>query len=175
MRGRRLAIRILGVAATVKGFACALTEGPGCLVDVSTARERQEKRVLARLESAIAQGRPLFVAYGATKSRRGTREAALDEAVTAVCEKTNVMVLRITATQLCELTGKKIAATVDIAEEVARRFPEVAHRLPSKRALWESEDDRFGIFKAAAAALAAWQMFRVPGPAEPSDRSTNDS
>lgn len=161
MGGRRVAVRILGIAATIRGFAYGLTEGPGCLVDVNIRRRPAKKADVAKaLASLIANSRPLFVAFGATKSKRGTREQMLDDALTATCAKSSVMILRITIRQLNALTTAPDPSKWDIAREVARQFPEIAHRLPKKPALWEAEDDRIGIFQAIAVATAAWQMFR---------------
>lgn len=163
MGGRSLAVRILGIAATIRGFAYALTEGPGCLVDVSIRRPPARRADVAKvITSLIASGRPLFVAFGATKSRRGTREHLLDEVLTDVCGKRGVMILRITHNQLSALTTLSEPSKWDIADEVARHFPEIAYRLPRRPSLWEAEDDRIGLFQSVAVASAAWQMFRSP-------------
>lgn len=160
MGGRRIAVRILGLAATIRGFAYGLTEGPVCLVDVNIRRRPAEKADVAKaLASLLANSRPLFVAFGATKSKRGSREQMLDDALTDICRENDVMILRITNRQLNALTTMPNPSKWDIAREVARQFPEIAHRLPKKPALWESEDDRIGIFQAIAVATAAWQMF----------------
>lgn len=165
MRGKHLASRILGIAATLRGFAYALTEGPGCLVDVSTRvplREGQDPTAI--LVAVITRGRPLFVAFGATKSKRGTRESIIDDAVTDACDRAGVMVLRITAAQLDALASIPNSTAFDIANEIAHRFPEIAHRLPAKRKMWQAEDERLAMFRAAAAALAAWKMIEArPG------------
>lgn len=159
----RLAVRILGIAATIRGIAYAITEGPGCLVDVSTFRPKTERDDVAKaLAAIVTKSRPLFVAFGATKAKRGTRANALDEALTRVCREQGVMILRITRNQLNGLTKLKATSPLDIAHEVALRFPELVHRLPRQRQPWEAADDRIGLFQAVAAALAAWQMFRPP-------------
>lgn len=168
MGGRRLAVRILGIAATVRGFAYALTEGPGCLVDVSVRRPPARKSDLARvIASLISSGRPLFVAVGVKRPRRGSRESLLDDALVEVCGRCGVMILRITANQLIALTAHSDSSKWDIASEMARQFPEIAYRLPKKPSPWQAEDDRLGLFQAVAVASAAWQMFLKPSADDP--------
>lgn len=163
MGGRRLAVRILGIAATVRGLAYAITEGPGCLVDVNTLRPDTARDDVAKVVVALlAKSRPLFVAFGATKAKRGSRAGVLDDALTAVCKEHDVMILRITRSQLNGLTTLEAATALDVANEVALRFPELVHRLPRERQPWDAADNRMGMFQAVAAALAAWQMFRPP-------------
>lgn len=163
MGGHRLAVRILGIAATIRGVAYAISEGPGCLVDVSTLRPKAERGDIAKvLTGILAKSRPLFVAFEATKAKRGSRASILDDALTAVCKKDGVMILRITRRQLGGLTRLTAASALDIASEVALRFPELVHQLPRQRQPWEAADNRMGMFQAVAVALAAWELFQTP-------------
>lgn len=163
MRGRRLAVRIVSFAATVRGFAYAVTEGPGCLVDVNVRRQPSKAPDVEKILAAIlTRARPLFVAFEATKSKRGTRASVLDEHLTKACAAANIMILRVTAEQLKILTRLEKPTRWDIASAVAKQTPELAHRLPRKRGLWEPEDERVGLFHAVACGLAAWNMFRPP-------------
>ena len=45
----------------------------------------------------------------------------------------------------------------DVASGVAKRFPEIATKLPAKRKPWQSEDDRLGVFIALAGAVTGWR------------------
>lgn len=46
----------------------------------------------------------------------------------------------------------------DVAATVAARIPELERFLPHRRKLWESEDPRMGIFRAAALALTHYDL-----------------
>lgn len=161
MGGGRLAVRILGIAATMRGFAYALTEGSGCLVDVSVHRRRPEKEIITRaLREVLKNGRPLFVAF--YKTVHGKRARVLDAALTAVCAEHEIMILRMTRRQLSVLTNMNAAHKWQIAQAMAYRYPEIAHKLPRRRINRESEDDNVGMLVSVAAAVAAWQLFRPP-------------
>lgn len=162
MPGGSVAVRILGVAATVRGFAYALTEGPGCLVDVNTQRKRARVEIAKELTTIVTRARPLFVAFGATKSKRGTAADVLDAVLTEVCERCGVMILRITRQQIESLLGKQTPTQREIGEGMSRAFPEIAHRLPPKASAWDGDDHRLGLFQAVAVGQAAWRMFRPP-------------
>ncbi len=169
MRGRQLVIRVLGMASTVRGFAFALTEGPGCLVKVGNhATPAKGPKLDATIDSLLVQSRPLFVAVEHMSGRKQERFRHFSEALEDCCEARQIKLLTVGREQFEELAGTRDINKWLIAQKMAHQFPEVAHKLPARRTAWKSEDDRFGIFTALAAAMWMWRSFRRP----PSDSRT---
>ena len=67
--GRRVVIRILGIASTAKGFAYAVTEGSERLVSSGLLRIAS-RGVPKALERLFIRLRPLFVAFDMTASKK---------------------------------------------------------------------------------------------------------
>ena len=159
MERRCLAIRILGVASTSRGFAFATTEGPLRLIDWGNRRGSHTKQVQA-LNATVEKSRPLFVACEIERNqRKSLRSRNFNRALKRVCAKHRIMILcverkRDTAQRQGEPTN------YDIAQAAAARFPSIADCLPKERRVWEGGDDRIGIFLAAAAAVGGWNHFR---------------
>lgn len=162
MRGRQLAIRVLGIASTIRGFAFALTEGPGCLVKVGNhATPAKGPKLDAAIDAVLVQSRPLFVAVEHMSGRKQERFRHFSEALAGCCEAREIKLLRVGKEQMVELAGTRDVTKWMIATQMARQFPEIAHKLPARRRAWKSEDDRFGIFTSLAAAMWAWRSFGV--------------
>jgi hypothetical protein len=69
----------------------------------------------------------------------------------AACDERALATARISRTATRErFAHSSRASKYALAQAVAARFPELAHRLPPKRKPWMSEDPRFAIFEAAA-------------------------
>ena len=164
MGGRRIAVRILGLASTTRGFAFATTEGPRRLVDYGLERIPPTTRGAVKgLDNLLRRTRPLFVAFEheATLNKRA-RGQRFGEAVTKACDTHGIMILRIESERTRSLSAAPNPSKWDVGDAVAKLFPEIADRLPARRKPWQSEDDRIGIFMALAAAVAAWEGFRTP-------------
>jgi hypothetical protein len=171
MRGRKLAIRVLGVASTIRGFAFALTEGPGCLVKVGNhATPAKGPKLEATIDSVLAQSRPMFVAVEHMSGRKQERFRQFAAALGGCCEARQIKVLTVGREQFEELAGTPDVNKWRVAQTMAQQFPEVAHKLPAPRTPWKSEDDRFGIFTALAAAMWTWRSFRRPAPDSPTSQ-----
>lgn len=170
MEGRRLALRIVGVACTTHGFAFAVTEGPNRLLDWGTRKTVSRTNVLAHLDAIVERARPLFVVCEmARNQKRSDRARIFNDALISVCTDRDIMIICVERT-CCEATGRQEPTNSDIAEAVIALFPIIADKLPRQRKLWEGADDRIGIFLAAAAASAGWNHFRssrLPKPEEP--------
>ncbi len=165
MGRRKLIVRILGLVSTARGFAYAVTEGPGCLVTVGIRRTSPEARVAQKaIDAVLASARALFVAFDDDTSRKKLQRGRMfARAVAQACEMQGPMLLNIQPKQVWALTARKRPTRLEVAEAIARRFPEIADRLPPKRKAWQAEQERIGIFLALAAAVAAWESFKEGG------------
>lgn len=163
MGARRVVVRVLGLASTIRGFAYALTEGPGCLVDVSICKTPAKGPKLERaIGSVIKQSRPLFVAVEHMSGQKQERYRQFSDALADCCEAHQIKLVTVRREELLLLTGRISATKWDVARKMAEQFPEIAYRLPKPRTAWRSEDDRLGIFTALAAAMWMWRGFRPP-------------
>ena len=78
------------------------------------------------------------------------------------CRGRRILLHRVTLSEIRELGGPSGGNKWDVAMRVANRFSELKGRLPARRLPWQSEDDRMGIFMAAACVLMAWsKLFRA--------------
>lgn len=163
MGEHRLAIRILGVAATTHGFAFAVTESPDRLIDWGSRKTPSIARLAGGLALLIARARPLFIACEFARNRSRSRRAReFNIVLEAVCAKHGIMILCVERASVKEY-GKPAPTNHDLAQAAAARFQLIATKLPRRRRLWDGVDDRIGIFLAAASAVAGWNHFRRPG------------
>lgn len=159
MGGRHVAVRVIGITSTSHGFAYAVLEGPTRLVDWGVYRLHSgHDAVISAFDRALVKNRPLFVALDRILSaRKRLRGRLFVEAVERAALARRIMILD---TDSRKATGEEKPTRWRIAAEMARRFPEVAHKLPKPRKPWQSEDDRMGLFLALAAGAVAWGQFR---------------
>jgi hypothetical protein len=173
--GRKgIAVRILGIASTSRGFAFAVTEGPRRLV-ASGLRMAPPAgpEMVRKLAALVRNSRPLFVACekpGRVKRERGRAFLA---AALELCEELGVLVLETTRSHVgCLVETTDTPSKREIAEAVIEIFPELKTTLPAKREAWMGEDDRIEIFLAVAAAIRAWH--NLGGPAAGKLRRLDD-
>lgn len=166
MAGRRIAVRILGLCSTTRGFAFALTEGPRRLVTVGLRRVPPRRREAVKaLDLVLRESRPLFVAFEhETSCRKRHRGKVFADVVTKSVNAYGILLLDIDHGQTKALSEAKRPTKWDISAAVAKLFPHITKRLPARRKPWQSENDDIGIFLALAAAVAAWEAFRKPRP-----------
>lgn len=158
--GRRVVVRIIGLASTTKGFAYAVTENSKRLVSWGLLR-LSSRRVPMALEKLFRKSRPLFVAFDATASdKKRVRGKFFKVIVEKSCDLHGLMILSSQARHAIDLGRQGVSATKwRIASELSKIFRELEHKLPNRRQEWTSEDDRMGIFMALATAVAAWRNF----------------
>lgn len=158
----RVVVRIMAVTGNRTGFAFALTEGPRLLVESGMRNVPvSASRMTDKLVATIQRRRPLFVAVQAVPIRRLRRRGrTLHRAIHQACERCGVMCLAIETTELAALTSFRLPTRWRIAEATAELFPEISHKLPSKRKPWLPEDKRLSVFLALALAVCAWEGFR---------------
>jgi hypothetical protein len=118
-------------------------------------------RARKAIETVLRRARPLFVAFeheAALKKRhRGKRFSSL---LTRACDDLGVIVLSVKSRQTKAFSTVKNPTKWDIADALAKLFPEISDRLPARRKAWQTESDRIGLFMALGAAVAAWESFR---------------
>ncbi len=156
---RRPEKRVLAVNPTTRGFGFVVLEGSDQLVDWGVAHVRTDKeaRTLARVSELLERYRPDVLVLedsGVPGTRRRERVRKLLRELTALAPRRGVRVRRIARREVRRAFSAENAVTKsEIAAAIAKRFPELAPRLPPRRKAWMSEDERMAIFDAAAFAL----------------------
>jgi len=163
MGGPRIAVRILGVTSTTRGCAFATIENHNRLVDWAVSSiPPSEEAAFETISKVLRKMRPLFIALDRLAgAKKRTRGKAFDKALERASADRRIMILSVDRRKAA--SGRHSQPNRwDIAEEMAKRFPEIAHKLPSRRKPWQSDDDRIGLFLALAAATVAWEQFGRP-------------
>lgn len=155
-------LRILALTSTSKGVAFALLEASQGLADwgLLHVRVADVGHALSRvLALAADHAADLVVVEDWSEPRSRRRDVARVFLVTllSACEERALGTARASRAEArLRFTGRSTSSKFALAQAVATRFPELAHRLPPKRKAWMSEDPRFAIFEAVAlASLAA--------------------
>lgn len=153
--------RILALDPTTKGFGYVIFELPSRLVAWGLANVSGDKLAgaIARFKKLLDHTQPEAVVFedgDAPGSLRRHRVRDLIEALVAVARERGLTVYKIArkAVLECFSSGEDRATKYSIAEELARRFPLLAEKLPPRRKAWMSQDERMGIFDALALAVA---------------------
>lgn len=153
--------RLLAIDPTSRGFGYVALETPGLLVDWGThaVAKRSHPVARARLRAIIRRLQPQCIVlehYAAPQCRRSASVRSLLEAMEQWCNESDLAVRLIPAVRLRSWLGARgLATKAQTARWVAMCCPELAPRLPPIRKPWMSEDERMGIFDAAALALFA--------------------
>jgi len=151
--------RILAIDPTTQGFGFVVLEGPETLVDWGVAHVRTEKtlRTLERVADLLDHYAPDLLVLEdaeAAGSRRRERARKLLQKTAELASRRRVRVKRVPMKAVKKAFAQESVRTKpEIAAAIARRFPELASRLPPRRKPWMSEDERMAIFDAAALAL----------------------
>lgn len=153
----RLSYRVLAIYPFYRGFAFAVIESGARLVDWGIARvgEKADGEFVARLDALITKYRPTSLAVeDAEHPRRGkTALRRVDRAV-GLARLVNIEPVPVSRGEVRRTLSAAIDATRhDIAVLLAEAFPELRPQLPTKRRLWESEDERMKIFDAVSLAV----------------------
>ena len=151
-------LRILAIDPSPKGFGFAVLESDSQLVDwgVAVLSSKADLEFLARLEGLVDRTRPaLLVLEDPTGTRLGLRHVRLIRGATEYARTRRLRVEAVSRATMRNSFGTTCKNKYDIAVAISRQFPELASRLPAKRRLWTSEDERMNIFDAVALALTA--------------------
>jgi len=155
--------RILAIDPSAKGFGYIVLESPDQLLDWGLKETCDEKNAksLRQIEGLVKLYSPSLIAIEnirASDSRRGARVRVLLSQVSSLGRKLKTPVRAVSKSELKKSFESSRAKTKDeIAQVIAKRFPELALRLPPPRKPWNGPDPRMAIFMAMANALAALQ------------------
>lgn len=162
MREPHLHRLALAIDPTSRGFAFAVLERPGRLVDWGTkyaARENRNARCVTVVGSLMRAYTPDVLVLedcGASGSRRCDRVRTLIRELHGLAASRRVAVRLISPHLLREVcTGLPRATKHDVARLLASQFPELARHVPPRRKTWMSEDARINVFDAVGLAIAA--------------------
>ena len=151
--------RTLAISLSTRGFGYAVLEG-GAFVDwgAKTPEGDINAGCVKSTEALIKTFTPDVVVMHdpfAKGSKRGDRARQLTSELTTLAKNQSLKVFLFSREQIRHAFSENGEPTKqDIAEDIARRFPEeLGSRLPPRRRPWESENYRMGIFDAVSLAL----------------------
>jgi hypothetical protein len=137
-------------------------EGPERLIDWGTKGVRGDKNreSLKHVAQLIERYRPDVIVIEDCQHKSARRRVRVRHLVNAIALIASIRKLRVR--RVSRSTIKKTftqggaAAKHQIASEIAKRFPELAPRLPPVRKPWMSEDNRMSIFDSVSLALTSF-------------------
>ena len=151
--------RVLAIDPTSKGFGYAVLEGPDELIDWGVKEDRQNRntRCLKQIAGLIERWRPDVFVVEEVRGKSSRRSLRVRELITETLNLAAVKgIRRFTITRpMIRITFATdgVLTKHHIATDIARRFPELARRLPPLRKPWISEPARMSIFDAVSYAL----------------------
>jgi hypothetical protein len=152
--------RVVAIDPTIRGFGFVVLEGPERLIDwaVVKVRENKEDNCLHRVADLFVRYRPDVLVLedpAGRGSRRCRRVQKLLHKVERLAGKQSIPTRRFSRARVRRAFSESGAKTkFEIATAIAKRFPELAPRLPRFRKPWMTEDDRMSLFDAASFGLA---------------------
>lgn len=148
---------VLAVFPSTKGFGFAVFEGPKSLVDWGVKHirgKRKNAECLQKVRALLAFYHPDTLVVRSCASdgkRRSRRIEGLVEALGAIARQERCQHKAFRRADIQDCFSRRGARTKrEIAQAIARLFPELELRLPPVRRIWMSEDARMSIFDAAA-------------------------
>jgi hypothetical protein len=151
-------LRVAAIDPTTRGFAYAVLEGEEHLIDwgLSHVLLRTDRNIISRVEQILDRSFPdLLVIEDGRGTKRRQRARHLITQIEEMAKRRNLLVVRVSRSRVREALAPAFTKQ-EIAEAVARIFPELAPRLPRFRKPWMSEDERMNIFDAVSLALSAF-------------------
>jgi hypothetical protein len=148
---------VLAVFPSTRGFGYAVLEGPRSLVDWGVKSARCPQKNLASLQKIrelTAFYRPDLVVleeYEGPGSRRAKRIRTLINLMAAHAVEKGIGTTYLSRAAVRDCFG--LETKRQIAEAIAREFPELEPRMPPVRRIWMSEDRRMSIFDAVSLAI----------------------
>lgn len=151
--------RVLAVDPTSRGFGFVVIETPSRLVDwgVAHLRAGEFERSLLRIAGLLRLYKPNTLVIedcASGGSRRCPRVRALLDAIAGLAAESHLRCERLSPNVVRDSLGGGLHVTkYGVAKLIVASYPELRPRLPPPRKPWMSEDERMGIFDAAALAL----------------------
>jgi hypothetical protein len=162
-------VRVLAVDPTTKGFGFVIFEGPERLIDWGVAYVGRDKKAgaLLRVTALLRRYDPdiLVIEDHASRAcRRRDRARDLLRAISHLASAHSIVMHRVSMRSVRAIfSAVGVTTKYQIAAALASRYPELAPFLPRRRKPWMSEDDRMGIFDAAAFAIAYFESAEARG------------
>lgn len=155
---------VLAIDPAPRGFGYALFEGPKRPVDwgVTEARVQTNKRSLHRIKQLIEFYQPDVIVledYKGKQSHRGIRVQSLIDKIVLLAKLKKIKIHQYSRGRIREVFLKFRAKNKhQIANIICEWLPELSPRLPPKRKIWMSEDQRMNIFDAVSLALTYYYL-----------------
>ena len=153
---------VLAIDPTVKGFGFTVFEGPGNLVNwgLVTCKLNRRRGEFARIDRLLHIHEPNVVIFESLEqSLRRARSRQFLEELAVHCQQRNVATARYRLDEVkCMFSVFDKRNKRSIATQIATWFPELQARLPEIHRWYEREDERYGIFDAAAFALTHYYL-----------------
>ena len=152
-------ICVLAIDPSTRGFGFAVLEGPERLVDWGVKETKTDKnRMTLKLATDLIElYQPSVIVvedYEGKGSRRCRRVRELIEDISKLAAKRKIKVKSFSRLKVKQAFFESGTLNkYEIASAIAKRFPELAPRLPRFRKPWMSEDYRMSIFDAVALGL----------------------
>jgi hypothetical protein len=159
---------VLSIYPNSRGLAFVVFEGPFAPIDWGTmaARGRFKNRAcLRRISALFGEFQPTSLVLqntftGGTPRTRRIRE--LNEAISVLAETQGIVLSAFTRNDVRQQFSYLDAPTKhQIAVEIAKHVPAFERLLPPIRRPWMSEDNRMGVFDAAALLFTFYRLRRI--------------
>ena len=153
--------RVIAIAPFTKGFGFIVMERQERLIDwgLKIIRVEKNRESLKRVADLIKRYSPDSVViedYKHKGSHRSARVQTLLKDIESLSATKGVKTRRVPRFAFKSMVSRDTPSTKhQIAVEIVKQFPELAHRLPRKRKPWLNEDARMNIFIALGLALAS--------------------
>jgi len=154
---------VLSLDITAHGhIAFAVLEGPERLVDwgVAYIRDKSKHTLAERVESLFWRYIPDLLVLEAPEgegSRKGPRAKTYIHRIEVFARAKTLPLRKVSRRDVSVAFGESRKNKQEIAEAIARHFPELEEGLPDVREPWESEAERMNIFDAVSFALAVYR------------------
>jgi hypothetical protein len=156
---------VLALYPITRGVAFALMKSPVAPIDWGIKGVEGRDRHASSLEQAAAlikRGQPDAIVLEEPTAPRLSRARGLERLINAIeglGQKEGIDVYQYPRSAVQDCFSQFGARTrYEIAATIAARVPALERFLPPPRKLWESEDSRMGIFRAAALALTHYDL-----------------
>jgi hypothetical protein len=153
---------LLAIDPTSRGFAFAVLEVPGYLVDWGSKSVRARGGVVRKVDALLGRYKPDVLlledlaADGARRRKRARREI---RSIERRALKRGVRVERVSRLAVLD-TFAPGKSKYEVALRLAKIFPALTNRIPRKRNTWRPEETRMNVFDALGIAAAAVERAR---------------
>jgi Holliday junction resolvasome RuvABC endonuclease subunit len=157
---------VLAIHPTSRGFGWVLFEGPLVPVDwgIASAKVNRSSQCMGRFKQLLDQYEPsalILEMFDENESQRSERIRLLAQTMRGFANNHDMDTPVYSREEVsAAVTDNKKASRHTVALAVAGQLPDLQHRLPNARKLWQSEDDRQCLFDAAALGITHYRLTR---------------